>query len=268
MAFPRFAWQAMLCVFFALRLSGVAYGQATLIGPQNQGQMLKGPMLQQSPPALPSLGPPPANVEITAFSVSPVPIRSGQPTTAKLTIRNAGTGTVARVPWAIHLYTGNQTLGQGEQANVAPGASFDVTANWIPAPGNQILQGYVDPQGVALRNTAPVGAHIRQLSVNVILSADAAIQQLFVPGNVRSLRITLQPDGNAAPPQWVRPASDPILQRLAVPGNVRSLRITLQPDAVPAPPQWSRPAADPILQQLVVPANVRSLRITLQPERR
>ncbi len=212
---------------------------------------------------------PPIKVEAVALSASPSLPRSGQATTVKLTIRNTGTGVVARIPWAIHHYTGNKTLKQGEKTNLAPGESFEATANWIPSAGTQVLQGYVDPTGKTFKNTAPPSAQVKTLNVNVLPSeAEIALLQLQLPTNIRSLAITLQPDANPAPASWTRPAADPILnQQLQIPTNIRSLAITLQPDANPAPAQWTRPAADPILnQQLFIPTDIRSLQITLQPQ--
>ncbi|HUP93073.1 MAG TPA: CARDB domain-containing protein [Solimonas sp.] len=106
-------------------------------------------------------------VEITNLIVSPAAPSAGQPTAVKLAIRNAGKGTVAKVPWTIHGYTSNQTLGQGEILNLAPGALVEVSANWNPPPGSQTLQGYVDPTGKTFNNTAPASAKFRQLVVDV-----------------------------------------------------------------------------------------------------
>ncbi|HUP93074.1 MAG TPA: CARDB domain-containing protein [Solimonas sp.] len=106
-------------------------------------------------------------VEITNLFVSPSAPSAGQPTVVKLTIRNGGSGTVAKVPWVIHWYTANQTLGQGEILNLAPGAIVEVSANWTPPAGSQTLQGYVDPTGKTFNNTAPASSKFRQIAVSV-----------------------------------------------------------------------------------------------------
>lgn len=234
------------------------------------GVVQKQPIKQQVPTSVAGREQaPPIKVEAVSLSASPSLPRSGQATTVRFTIRNTGAAAVARVPWAIHHYTGNKTLRQGEKTNLAPGESFEATANWLPSAGTQVLQGYVDPTGKTFRNTAPPSAQVKSLNVNVLPSeAEIALLQLQIPTNIRSLQITLQPDANPAPASWTRPAADPILnQQLQLPANIRSLAITLQPDANPAPASWTRPAADPILnQQLLIPTDIRSLQITLQPQ--
>lgn len=152
-------WVVALLGLVALATAGM---------PASAQQKQQSPMPERAPASSPSQPQAaPINIEITGISVSPSAPRGGQPATVKLTIRNAGSGTVARVPWTIHLYTGNQQLAQGEQSNVAPGASFDVTATWTPAPGSQKLQGYVDPSGKTFKNTAPVSAQTKELNVNI-----------------------------------------------------------------------------------------------------
>ena len=110
---------------------------------------------------------PASKIEAQNLTVTPAQPKAGDPVTVKFTVKNTGPGTVAKVPWSIHLYTGNRTLGQGEQLNVAAGATFEVTAPWTPAAGSQRLQGYVDPNGKTLKNTATVAAQVKELTLNV-----------------------------------------------------------------------------------------------------
>jgi len=117
---------------------------------------------------------PPIKMEAQSLTVTPAQPQAGQQVTVKFTVKNTGTGTVAKVPWSIHLATDNQTLGQGEKMNLGPGESFEVTAQWTPSAGQKLLQGYVDPTGQALKNTAPVSAQIKELSVTVAAAASAS----------------------------------------------------------------------------------------------
>ena len=110
---------------------------------------------------------PAVKIEALNLTVTPAQPKAGDAVTVKFTVKNTGAGTVAKVPWSIHLYTGNRTLGQGEQLNVAAGATFEVTAPWTPTAGAQRLQGYVDPSGKTLKNTAPVAAQVKELTLNV-----------------------------------------------------------------------------------------------------
>jgi hypothetical protein len=98
--------------------------------------------------------------------------------TITFTVKNTGAGAVARVPWAINLITGanqGQTLAQGEQTSVGPGATFTVTAQWTATAGQRVVQGYVDPSGTTFKNTAPVSAQIKELTLSVA-QASAATQ--------------------------------------------------------------------------------------------
>jgi len=114
---------------------------------------------------------PAVKIEALNLTVTPAQPKAGDPVTVKFTVRNAGPGAAAKVPWSIHLYTGNRTLAQGEQLNVAAGATFEVTAPWTPTAGNQRLQGYVDPTGKTLKNTAPPTAQVKELTVAVAPAA-------------------------------------------------------------------------------------------------
>jgi hypothetical protein len=106
-------------------------------------------------------------VEAHGLTLTPAQPVAGDVVTVKFTVKNVGGGTVAKVPWSIHDYTSNQTLAQGDKTNVAAGASFEVTAQWTAKVGAQKLQGYVDPTGGVLQNTAPVAMQIKELNLTV-----------------------------------------------------------------------------------------------------
>jgi hypothetical protein len=109
---------------------------------------------------------PPVKLEVTGLSIIPAQPEPGQPVTVKLTIKNAGAGSVVKVPWSIHYATGNQTLASGEQQNVTAGSSFEATVTWTAKAGAQKLQGYVDPKGT-LKNTAPSASQVTDLNITV-----------------------------------------------------------------------------------------------------
>lgn len=112
----------------------------------------------QQPPVMkktqPLGGGAPIRVEAVSLTVSPENPTAGNQVSITFKIQSLGKGTVARIPWKIHLSTGNRTLARGEQRNVGPGASFEVSALWQAEAGEQRLQGIVDPDGNLPANTA------------------------------------------------------------------------------------------------------------------
>ena len=131
-----------------------------------QAQVQTKPGIQTERPAT-SLRPAPASVEIVALSATPAAPKQGEMVTVKLSIRNSGQSAVAQVPWSIHWNTANQTLAQGVQPNVVPGAVFEVTASWRAVPGEQLFQGYVDGSGKTFNNAAPVANRIANLPLTI-----------------------------------------------------------------------------------------------------
>ena len=157
---------------YAVRLLAAAFVFCAA-GVQAQVQMqtkpgIQKPGIQTERPAT-SLGPAsaPASVEIVALSATPAAPKQGEMVTVKLSIRNSGQSAVAQVPWSIHWNTANQTLAQGVQPNVVPGAVFEVTASWRAVPGEQLFQGYVDASGKTFNNAAPVANRIANLPLTI-----------------------------------------------------------------------------------------------------
>ena len=156
---------------YAVRLLAAAF-VFCVAGVQAQVQMqtkpgIQKPGIQTERPAT-SLGPASASasVEIVALSATPAAPKQGEMVTVKLSIRNSGQSAVAQVPWAIH-WNANQTLAQGVQPNVVPGAVFEVTASWRAVPGEQLFQGYVDGSGKTFNNAAPVAKRIAHLPLTI-----------------------------------------------------------------------------------------------------
>jgi hypothetical protein len=124
--------------------------------------------------------PPPIKVEAVALSVSPEFPKDGDTVTVTFTIKNTGAGTVAKVPWAIHNATGNQQLASGSLQNLTPGQSVQLPpATWTAKPGNQMLQGYVDPTGKELANTAPVARQILERNLYVPKQGERVLSVTF-----------------------------------------------------------------------------------------
>lgn len=109
----------------------------------------------------------PVRLEGQSLTITPVNPRAGDQVTVRFIVKNTGTGTVPKVPWAIHLASGNQTLKQGEHSNLAPGETFEGQVGWTAVEGEQLLQGYIDSTGKALKNTAPISAKILRLTIAV-----------------------------------------------------------------------------------------------------
>ena len=128
---------------------------------------------------------PSSNVEIVDFSFTSPHVRPGESQVARMTVRNSGTATVAVIPWAIHLYTGNRTLATGQQTNVPAGTSFIVTARWTVAAGTYKVQGYIDPTSKILKNSAPLTSQTveRNLSVPEITGYDVGSDRCVRPGD-------------------------------------------------------------------------------------
>jgi hypothetical protein len=136
------------------------------------GSMQKAPTTQQKAPT--SGAAPAIKVEAQSLTVTPSAPQAGQQVTVKFVFKNTGTGTVAKVPWSIHLYTSNQTLKTDNKTNLEPGATYEASATWTPgSAGTYKVQGYIDPTGKELKNTAPVSAQIKELDVNVAAAATA-----------------------------------------------------------------------------------------------
>ena len=144
----------------AVVAGGLAAGPAAAsnhLKPQLKGGAVKGPA-----------GPPPIKIEITDFSFSTDDPDVNAPVIIRLRMKNTGAGTVARVPWSIHYYTGNQTLAQSPDAGpIEPGQTVTKTATWTTKAGTHRFQGYVDPTGRELKNTAPVASQIKERDLNV-----------------------------------------------------------------------------------------------------
>ena len=150
-------------------------------------------------------GDPPVKVEITNFSISPAQPTAGDSVTVTLTIKNTGTGAVAKVPWSIHRATGNQTLASTPDiTGLQPGQSVTKTATWQAQAGQQVLQGYVDPTGKALKNTAPVTSQIRELTLNVPWPVKVEAKALTITptnpkaGDQVTIRLTIENKGAGA----------------------------------------------------------------------
>lgn len=105
-------------------------------------------------------------VEIVELSATPAAPKVGEMVTIKLSMRNAGTTTVANLPWALQWHTGGQTLAQGTQTNVGPGARFEVTGSWKAVAGTQLMKGYIDPANT-IKNGAPITSRIRDLTLTI-----------------------------------------------------------------------------------------------------
>ena len=150
---------------YSIRLLATAF-VFCVAGVQAQVQMQTKPGIQTERPAT-SLRPAPASVEIVALSATPAAPKEGEMVTVKLSIRNSGQSAVAQVPWSIHWNTANQTLAQGVQPNVVPGAVFEVTASWRAVPGEQLFKGYVDGSGKTFNNAAPVANRIANLPLTI-----------------------------------------------------------------------------------------------------
>lgn len=150
---------------YAARLLAATFAFC-VVGVQAQGQLQTKPGIQTERPAT-FMRPAPASVEIVALTATPAAPKQGEMVTFKLSIRNSGQSAVAQVPWAIHWNTANQTLAQGMQPNVVPGAVFEVTASWRAVPGEQLIQGYVDASQKTFNNTAPVAKRISNLPLTI-----------------------------------------------------------------------------------------------------
>lgn len=115
----------------------------------------------------------PIVVEAQTLTVSPDSPRAGDQVTARFTIKNAGSGVVATVPWIINIAPRSRTpfMAQGEKANVRPGTSFDVTFTWEATAGVTIANAHV---GRILNSTAPPEAQQREQRIFV---AEGAVTQ-------------------------------------------------------------------------------------------
>ena len=88
--------------------------------------------------------------------------RVGQRATMRFRIRNTGS-VAASIPWRVAL--GTTTLGEGTHANLAAGATADVTATWTVTAGQHAITATADPNGTVEEASAARYNNTKQLTV-------------------------------------------------------------------------------------------------------
>ncbi len=119
---------------------------------------------------------PAPRVEVVSLSLDPLQPLAGQQATVRMTIKNAGTGPLPRIPWTI--VKNNVGLRNGAQLNVPPagqpGSIFEVTASFTAEAGQLGIAGYVDYANELHEPPSERGNNTRTLDVTVAPPLSAA----------------------------------------------------------------------------------------------
>ena len=100
-------------------------------------------------------------VQQPASGQGPEP-RVGQRATLKFRIKNTG-ASAAAIPWRVAV--GGTTLGEGTHANVAPGATVDVSATWTVTSGSHAITATADPNGAVEESSPARVNNVKHLTV-------------------------------------------------------------------------------------------------------
>jgi len=153
--------------------AGLVQGAQPGIVPSGPDQVQQ-QVVATAPPQDPPQGAPAIVLEITNFSITPPAPNVGDNVEIRATIRNAGTGHVASVPWGIIGLQGGLTM--GTQTDVAAGSSFDIVAtSQATQEGPNMLRVIIDPIGT-LTNTAPTASRFNERNIS-IQPAGSTLQQ-------------------------------------------------------------------------------------------
>lgn len=162
------------------RWSAAVMAAALLAGLPLLGWAQQPQLKQQRPPMerLPGTAPAlkleavPIKVEAAGLTVTPAQPRVGQPATVKVTIKNAGAGTVPAVPWTLRNVTDNNALlGESTLGRLGPGQSAERAVEFTPGHAGTVK---LRLQVALTGNTATATA--RELDVTVL--PDEVVREL------------------------------------------------------------------------------------------